>query len=840
MIRTRRSVLLTTLICVAAIGTPPSAVAHEPHGRLGAGLRAVASGGDPGHSIVGDFGEKGREIAVSVELTAEPGTAVRGRLQTAGLRLRGSWRRTIEGYVRPRDLERLAAVSGVATVRAIRAPIAEAFIGPAPALHGATAWHQVGYAGRSVKVGILDSGFDGFAARQGSELPASVQARCFASLGSASPNLADCAGSTHGTAVAESIVDMAPNAELFVSNAFSPADLAAAITWMTGNGVRIINYSLVSTTLMDGMGDGTSSYSNSDYALIDQAVAGGALFVAAAGNEGETSWMGPAADADANGWLDFAPGDEGNLLDLRAGDVISTAIRWDSPTSDYDLSIWKGDAKLAESADLQSDTRDPLELIDFTAPSAGTYYISIWHDAGPAAPTIRLMVHTAADTALEYRTTVGSLPTPADSRNPGMVSVGAVDYRTPTVIEPYSSQGPTLDGRVKPDLVAADCAPTTMKSEFCGTSQSAPFVTGAAALLLEADSTLTPTTLASLLKQRAVPIGSPVPNNVFGAGRLALGTTPVSIPVAAAFVSPPASGTAAGPLLGQPSVAIVDANGRVAGVGPGATLPVSLSLAGNPTGAALSCAGGTTQTALKGIAAFTGCSIDLAGTGYTLRADVAGLASATSAPFSVAVPGAPPEITAAVTPSSLTFGKAVAATIGVALPQGAGLPATVEWSTDSRTWAVAGSVALDSTGAGKVAASPRRHGYWRARTVLTDGSVAVSAPTLVRVNATATLASSVPAGRTVTRTTRIVLTETIRPAGADVARGKARFDLYLLSGSRWVRVRTAYAYADPASGRARLTVTLPSAGQWWVRSRAEPTATNGASAWTSGVRYRRL
>jgi hypothetical protein len=840
MIRTRRLVLLTTLICVAAIGTPPGTVADEPHGRLGAGLRAVASGRVPDHSIVSDFGENAREIAVSVELTAEPGAAVRSRLQAAGLELRGSWRRTIEGYVRPRDLEGLAAVSGVATVRAVRAPLPEAFIGPAPALHGATAWHQVGFTGKSVKVGILDSGFDGFVARQGSELPASVQARCFASLGVASPNLADCAGSTHGTAVAESIVDMAPNTELFVSNAWSPADLAAAIAWMTGNGVRIINYSLVSTALLDGMGDGTSSYSNSDYALIDQAVTGGALFVAAAGNEGETSWMGPAADANANGWLDFAPGDEADYLDLSAGDVISTAIRWDSPMSDYDLSIWKGDAKLAESTDLQSDTRDPLELIYFTAPSAGTYEISIRHDAGPVAPTIRLMVHTAADTALKYRTTVGSLPTPADSRNPGMVSVGAVDYRTPTVIEPYSSQGPTLDGRVKPDLVAADCAPTTIDGEFCGTSQSAPFVSGAAALLLEADPTLTPTALAARLKQGAVPLGSPVPNNVFGAGRLALGPTPVSIPVSAAFVSPPASGTAAGPLLGQPSVAMVDANGRVASAGPGATMPVSLSLAGNPTGASLTCAGGTTQTAVKGIAAFTGCSIDLAGTGYTLRADVAGLASATSAPFSVALPGAPPEITAAVTPTTVTFGKAVAATIGVALPQGAGLPATVEWSTDSRIWAVAGSVALDSAGAGRVAASPRRHGYWRARTLLPDGSVAVSAPTLVRVNATATLASSVPSGRTVTRTTRIVLTETIHPAGTDVARGKARFDLYLLNGSRWVRMRTAYAYADPASGRARLTVTLPFAGQWWVRSRAEPTATNGASAWTSGVRYRRF
>ncbi len=82
---------------------------------------------------------------------------------------------------------------------------------------------------------------------------------------------------------------------------------------------------------------------------------------------------------------------------------------------------------------------------------------------------------------LAHHTVAGSLPSPADSRNPGMVAVGAVPYNKPTDIEPYSSQGPTLDGRIKPDLVAADCAPTTVTAEFCGTSQSAPFVTGAAA-----------------------------------------------------------------------------------------------------------------------------------------------------------------------------------------------------------------------------------------------------------------------------------------------------------------------------------------------------------------------
>ena len=834
MARQRRSVLWFILLCVVAIGTPPGAAAKEPqHGRLGAGLQVVAAGGTPDRSIISRTRDGVREVAVSVELAGEPDQAVRGRLRSAGLDLRGAWRRTIEGYVRSSRLDELAGTPGVVAVRAIRAPLMDAFVGPAPALHGATPWHQAGFTGKGVKVGILDGGFEGFAARLGTELPASVQALCFPDLGVSSPNLADCAaGETHGTAVAESIVDMAPGVDLFVSNAGSPADKAAAISWMTANGVRVINYSMSST---EGMGDGTSPYSESTYALLDGAVAGGALFVASAGNNGQTTWTSPSSDTNSNGWVEFEGGDERNEVSLSTGQVISVAVRWPSASSDYDLLLFEGETIVASSEDLQSSTRDPLEILDFESPAGGIYDVAIWHDAGPDTTSLRLQLNGAA--ILAYHTTAGSLPTPADSRNPGMVTVGAVDYRTPTAIERYSSQGPTLDGRVKPDLVAADCAPTTIDDRFCGTSQSAPFVTGAAALLLEDDPSLTPATLAALLRQRAVPLGSPVPNNVFGNGRLSLGPIPEGVPAAAAFVSPPASGTAAGPLLGQPTVAVVDADGRVTATGPGATMQATLGLAANPTGATLTCEGGTMRAAVKGVAAFTGCSVDLAGTGYTIRADVPGLASATSAPFTVAAAGTAPQVALAVAPTTVTFGRAMAGTIGVALPEGAGLPATFEWSTDTRTWTAAGEVALDATGAGRVSAGPRRHGYWRARTVLPDGSVAVSAAILVRVNATAVLASSVPSGRTVKRTTRIILTETIRPAGADVARGRARFNFFLQVGTKWVRARTLYAYADPASGRARITVTLTSAGRWWVRSRAETTATNGASGWTPGVRY---
>ncbi len=840
MAHARRSAAWLALLVAVSLFVPAGASAAPPHrGTLGTGLPEVAAGHAPGRAILQHARGGVREIGISVQLAAPPDGAARGRLAAAGMDLRGAWHTSIEGYVRPRDLAGLAATPGVVAVRALRAPLPSAFVGPGPTLQGAAPWQLAGYTGAGVKIGVLDVGFDGLPVRLGVEAPATVEALCFTDVGISSSDLAGCAtaGDTHGTAVVESIVDMAPGAQLFVSNAWSQADKAAAITWMTGHGVRIVNYSQVGALLLQGMGDGTSEYADSDYTLVDAAVAGGALFVASAGNSGESAWAGAPTDANGNGWIEFAGADESNAVTLGSGEVIAVALRWPSAASDYDLLLYDGDTVVASSEDAQAATGDPYEFFVFQAPHAGAYDLAVWHAAGPEAGAMRLLIHAPGPATLAHVTVADSLPTPADARNPGMVTVGAVDYRTPTAIEPYSSQGPTYDGRVKPDLVAADCAPTTIEAEFCGTSQAAPFVSGAAALLLEADPALTPTTLAARLRERAVPLGSPVPNSTFGHGRLSLGTVPAEAPTAAAFVAPPASGTAAAPLLGQPAVTVVDANGRTIVAGPGATLPVTLALATNPTGAALTCAGGLTRAAVAGVASFDGCSIDRAGSGYVLRAEVPGLAAATSAPFTVGAPGDPPQVSLAIAPPTVVFGRSVAGTLGAADPGAANAPAVLEWSRDGRTWATVADVALDGSGAARPTAAPTVHGRYRARVSLADGSVAVSASVSVRVNAAATLASSVPSGRTITRRTRIALTETIRPFGAGVARGRARFDLYQLVGSTWVRRRTIYAAASTTTGRARVTTTLP-AGRWWIRSRAEYTTTNGSSAWTSGVRYR--
>ena len=83
----------------------------------------------------------------------------------------------------------------------------------------------------------------------------------------------------------------------FIANPISLLDFRQTIDWMTSQGIRVINYS--AACRWDGPGDGTSPYSDSPLASVNAAVAGGAVFVTAAGNEGQSTWFGPFTDVNA-------------------------------------------------------------------------------------------------------------------------------------------------------------------------------------------------------------------------------------------------------------------------------------------------------------------------------------------------------------------------------------------------------------------------------------------------------------------------------------------------------------------------------------------------------------
>jgi hypothetical protein len=114
----------------------------------------------------------------------------------------------------------------------------------------------------------------------------------------------------------------------------------------------------------------------------------------------------------------------------------------------------------------------------------------------------------------------GSVPTPGDAA--GALTVGAVKW-TGTSVEPYSSQGPTDDGRPKPDLVG----PTYVTSNpewpgTAGTSAATAHVAAAAALLRQArlasGAPAGPADLRATLAATALDLGPDGPDPVYGAG----------------------------------------------------------------------------------------------------------------------------------------------------------------------------------------------------------------------------------------------------------------------------------------------------------------------------------
>ncbi|MBX6343056.1 MAG: hypothetical protein IRY97_11400, partial [Thermomicrobiaceae bacterium] len=288
---------------------------------------------------------RGDAVAVSIHLTGAPDSA-RGFLRVHGAAIAHEAPDTIEAYVPVSALAGLDAAAGVGRVEAIVPPhpAQGTVTSEGVADHDAPDWQGNGYTGSGVKVGIIDVGFHGYGSLIGTELPAPAGVRCYTGIGTYTSSLSDCEnGEAHGTAVAETLVDVAPEATLYLATPISQLDLQEAVNWMRSQGVQVINHSV--EWAWDGPGDGTSPFLDSPLRAVDQAVSGGIVWVNAAGNDAEGSWTGPWLDPDSDGWLNFGSGGELNVFHASAGDWVTIQARWGpdswtSAKSDIDLGLF--------------------------------------------------------------------------------------------------------------------------------------------------------------------------------------------------------------------------------------------------------------------------------------------------------------------------------------------------------------------------------------------------------------------------------------------------------------------------------------------------------------------
>ena len=232
------------------------------------------------------------------------------------------------------------------------------------------------------------------------------------------------------------------------------------------------------------------------------------------------------------------PGDRLNRISVDAGRLGCAYLRWDDwPRTDQDFDLYivdaaGGFASGAEGARRQDGRQPPTEAacVRNDGPAA-TYSIAIWRRHATETPRMEVIASSAVGT-FEHSVAGGSIIDPGAS--PSAFAVTAICAQTRT-LEAYSSRGPTLDGRTKPDISGpAGLSTFTFGPSwgcgdgFGGTSAAAPAVAGAAALAEQALATTDPRVVAGFLQARAIDLGAPGRDNAFGAGALSLGRPPAA------------------------------------------------------------------------------------------------------------------------------------------------------------------------------------------------------------------------------------------------------------------------------------------------------------------------
>ena len=311
-----------------------------------------------------------------------------------------------------------------------------------------------GITGRGVRIGILDFGFEGYSKLQGNGiLPPPKAARAFTSNGKLEN------GDVHGTGCAEIIHAIAPDAELYLAVTTAGEDgFIRAALWLAEQNVNIINFS--GGTVLDRT-DGHSSLG----LLVDELTRRrNILWVSAAGNDGDRYWRGLAVDRNHDGMVDIDDKASACLLIKPSVDQIKLVVRWNdwgpdprrpSATDDIDAYLFEyansaaPGPLVARAEETQNGRGQPIEVLTAKVNPNKLYLLALRMANVHHPDLVHVFTNDTAEIA--PNTPDGSILSPAASRL--ALAVGAARVSNGQLAD-YSSQGPTDDGRIKPEVSA--------------------------------------------------------------------------------------------------------------------------------------------------------------------------------------------------------------------------------------------------------------------------------------------------------------------------------------------------------------------------------------------------
>lgn len=461
-----------------------------------------------------------------------------------GLTAYSSYGRLVSGWLPVTSIAKLSTLASLQFARSGSPTVLNA--GSASnqssrALGGEVASQRFGVNGSGVKIGILSDSFNargGYANDVASgDLPNDVRI------------LADFSGgSDEGRAMAQLIADIAPAAKLMFRTAFGGvADFANGILELAAAGSDIIVDDvlyLAEPMFQDGI----------IAQAVNQVVSRGVTYFSSAGNSGRDSYESTFRDSGQTltingtnvGRLhDFDPGntvDTRQRVRLGVGQTTTISFQWDQPffsaggqgsKSDYDIYILAGNRVVASSR-INNVGGDAVELLSFTnSGQFGTtqFDVMITLASGPAATRVKYVAFGGALDIVEFDT--NSSTTYGQANAAGAIPIGAAFFaNTPNFgnapqLQPFSSAVGTpilfgsggtrlLTPQIRQRLiVGTDGGNTTFFGSdipqdtdnfpnFFGTSAAAPNVAAIAALMLDANSSLTPQGIFETLRNTAI------------------------------------------------------------------------------------------------------------------------------------------------------------------------------------------------------------------------------------------------------------------------------------------------------------------------------------------------
>ena len=364
-----------------------------------------------------------------------------------------------------------------------------------------------------------------------------------------------------GRAMLEIDHHIAPGASLAFSAAVSPQVMASGIANLNSVGAKVIE---------DDVGFLDSPFFNDGIIAqaADAAVAKGSFYASAAGNNANQGWQGAWTSlsttvAGTKGtYEDFGGGNALQQFTLPVGGFIDIIVQWDaafleggSPQANFQVpneidalvTDSKGNA-LSPAQTFNTNTLNTDEAFqEITFSNDGSFgtnnFAFAFQLAQGSAPTQLRWISFADDPMAAGEGAPTTFGQPAAK---SAVAVGAVNWATPTVPEPYTSVGGPLtflfdqngnrlaapEIRNKPDVTGPDDVDTSFFGtddegdglpNFAGTSAATPHVGAAAALLMsQAPSVATPAFVTKYLEKTALDIGAPGYDNLTGFGLVQL------------------------------------------------------------------------------------------------------------------------------------------------------------------------------------------------------------------------------------------------------------------------------------------------------------------------------